>query len=297
MAPEAVDDAAGAGETVRARRVLVTSAVLLLLAGGCAAAGQAEPGGGTASAAAAGSAPAAAATTPSTQVSGTPVDPAAFLDRVMAASRAMTSVQGTITVSAGDRQVADGTYAGQAADGRVLAATAELTISMRDQHITLTMTIVDQRLYVHSDALEKELGYGKPWLEITKDATDQRIRQLAANLDGVLGAMGPNQFEQARSAVIAVGEVGPADRDGVTLQHFQVLIDARKAAEITGQQLPAQAPDTVLVDLWLDDQDRPVETSTQVSVQDQQITTRNQVTAFDEPVTITAPDPADVGTG
>lgn len=48
------------------------------------------------------------------------------------------------------------------------------------------------------------------------------------------------------------------------------------------------------VDLWVDGQGRVVTTTTTQTVADQQITATNHVTGFNQPVTITAPDPADV---
>jgi hypothetical protein len=52
----------------------------------------------------------------------------------------------------------------------------------------------------------------------------------------------------------------------------------------------------VPVDLWVDGQGRVVTTTTTQTVADQQITATNHVTGFNQPVTITAPDPADVAT-
>ena len=48
------------------------------------------------------------------------------------------------------------------------------------------------------------------------------------------------------------------------------------------------------VDVWLDELRRVVTTTTTQTVADQQVTSTNHVTGFNQPVTITAPDPADV---
>ena len=47
-------------------------------------------------------------------------------------------------------------------------------------------------------------------------------------------------------------------------------------------------------DVWLDELGRVVTTTTTQTVADQQVTSTNRVTGFNQPVTITAPDPADV---
>jgi len=64
----------------------------------------------------------------------------------------------------------------------------------------------------------------------------------------------------------------------------------------SGESSTPGEPVPVQVDVWLDPLGRAVTTTTTLTVANQQTVSTNHVTAFNQPVTITAPDPADVAT-
>jgi hypothetical protein len=67
-------------------------------------------------------------------------------------------------------------------------------------------------------------------------------------------------------------------------------------ASSTESSAPTGGPAPVPVDVWLDELGRVVTTTTTRTVAGQQVTSTNHGTGFNQPVTITAPDRADVAT-
>ncbi len=230
----------------------------------------------------------------------------AFLAQALSAAQQMSSVRGEITVQAGDagaeKQVASGTFTGSQAGGRMQTLSSDLTIAAKNQDVTIKMLYVDGKAYVGGDALLKELKIDKPWLEITSQSDNPQIAALGQQLESMRQGVGAEQIEKMQQAMVSSTEIGPEDVDGTPTTHYQVVIDVRKSLEALGSAAPsipagADIPDTIPTDLWLDDQGRMIKTQVEQQASGQRLVTTVRALAYDEPIDITAPDPAEVSTG
>lgn len=305
----------------RRRRPGVLLAAAALITAGCAAptvTGVAAAGSGagvastTVSSAVTDSATVSASTTGATPatgasgLTGTPIDVGTVLQRSVAASQQVTSLQGEMSVQTGDsgseKQVASGTLAGRQGDGRLQAMSVDMTVQAKNQDVNVKMLLVDGRAYIGGDQLLQQLKIDKPWLEISPNSDNAQIAALGQQLDSMAKGVGPEQLKQLQQAAVAATEVGPEEVDGIATTHYQVLVDVRRSIEALGSAAPsvpasADLPSTVPTDLWLDDQGRMVKTQVVQEVSGQRLVTTFTITSYDQPVDITAPDPSQVSTG
>ena len=224
----------------------------------------------------------------------------------------VTSITGSVSVD-GPTLTEDGTYRGTYRDGRVAGMSVDMTITSRGKLLTLTMVAIEGNLYVRSAALVSELQLTKPWLLISPDSSNPEIAQIAMTLSAILEGIGPAEYQQFAAAILAASDLGQDTIDGAPAHHVRALVDAVKsvaALDLTVPPLsstesstpsgesstPSGEPLPVQVDVWLDALGRAVTTTTTLTVANQQTVSTNHVTAFNQPVTITARDPADVAT-
>ena len=246
-----------------------------------------------------------AATSPA--ASGGSAGSLGFLRGALDASRLVTTMQGTISVQAGDgaseKQVLNGTFSGRQAGNRVDAMSVDMTVHAKsDQDLTLKLLSVDGTGYIGGDQLLQQLKVDKPWLELSPDSPNQQVAALATQLDSIREGVGPEQIEKLQEGAVSATEIGPEDVDGVATTRYQVVIDVKKSLEALGSAAPsipasADVPDTIPTDLWLDDRGRMIKTQVEQQVQGQRVLTTVQITSYDEPVDIAAPDPSEVSTG
>lgn len=230
-----------------------------------------------------------------------------FLSGALDASRLITTVQGTITVQAGDagseKQVVSGTFTGRQAGNRIDAMSVDMTIQAEDdEQLNLKMLFVDGTGYLGGEQLLQKLKVDKPWLELSPDSSNPQVAALGKQLDAMLEGVGPEQIEKMQAAAVSATEIGPETIDGVDTTHYEVVIDVKKSLEALGSAAPsipasADLPETIPTDLWLDDQGRMIKTEVEQQVSGQRVVTISQVTAYDQPVDISAPDPSQVSTG
>jgi len=198
----------------------------------------------------------------------------------------------------------DGTYQGTYRDGKVSGMTVDMTITSHGKLLSLRMVAVEGNLFVRSDALASELHLTKPWLLISVDSPNPEFAEIAMMLSAIVDGIGPAEHQPFAPAILAASDVGQDTIDGAPAHHFRALVDAAKSAAAldltvppatsTESSAPTGGPAPVPVDVWLDELGRVVTTTTTQTVADQQVTSTNHVTGFNQPVTITAPDPADV---
>jgi hypothetical protein len=59
--------------------------------------------------------------------------------------------------------------------------------------------------------------------------------------------------------------------------------------------MTASGVTSIPLELYLDSQDRPVQVTENLTVQGQRVTSKNVISKYDEPVSISAPPPGQVG--
>jgi len=245
---------------------------------------------------------------------GSPIDPTRFVSEVGPSFQGITSMTGSVTVD-GPTLTEDGTYRGTYLAGKVTGMSVDMTITSNGKLLALTMVEVENMLYVRSSALAAELHLTKPWLSISPNSPDPDVAQIAMTLTAILDGIGPAEYAQFAAAVIAASDLGQETIDGAPAHHLRALIDPDKsvaALDLTVPPPPSTVASTavstggtpatsgelpVQVDVWLDQSGRVVTTTTTQTVAGQRTVSTNDVTGFNVPVTITAPDPADVAVG
>lgn len=228
--------------------------------------------------------------TGSTALTGTPVDREQFLADLARANASVTSVRGALQVDGPSGLVAtfDATQSGGTLDGYAM----DMTVQVDGQEIPLSLLLVDRQLYLASDVLLPALGISTTWLLVDPASTDPTIAQLGDQFATVTDDLGAGQVDQLRAALREVVEVGPAELEGpdgtvLPVTHYQGLIDG-SVLEVDG------ASGDVPMDLYLDEQGRVVHTVTTARVGGQTITSTVSIESYDDPIVITAPDPAEV---
>lgn len=133
----------------------------------------------------------------------------------------------------------------------------------------------------------------KPWLLISAESSNPVVQQLATSLQSVTSSSSLDQYTAFTQAA-TVRLVGPEQVNGTDATHYALSVDVTKLPNDTPgrSDLLSAGLVTLPVDLWVDDQGRPVKVSEELTVQDQKVTTLVTLSKFDEDVTITAP-PAD----
>jgi hypothetical protein len=146
----------------------------------------------------------------------------------------------------------------------------------------------------------------KPWVKVDPNGADP----LSATLGPLLSALGgtgdlSRSLKNLTAGAATVTASTPDTMDGAPARKYATQVDlATLAAKGDDPAVTAAARlalsagvRTVSYDLWLDAQDRPVQVVTQVPVgQGIQASVTAHFAGFDEPVTITAPPAAEVGT-
>lgn len=296
----------------RRRGLVAVFAAGLLVLSAC---GLSRPGAASVTGSAAADASVASVASPATDPTGASAPGGSggsagslqFLAGALDASRSITTMQGTMTATAGDagseKRLFVGTFNGRQVGNRVDAMSVDMTIQAKnDQELDLNLLYVDGVGYIGGDQLLQQLKVDKPWLELSPDSSNQQVAALGKQLDAMLEGVGPEQIEKLQEAAVSATEIGPEDVDGVPTTHYRVVIDVKKSLEALRSAAPsvpasADLPETIPTDLWLDDRGRIIKTQVEQEVQGQRVVTISQVTAYDQPVDITAPDPADVSTG
>lgn len=239
---------------------------------------------------------------------GSPIDPTQFVASVGPGFQGVTSITGSVTVD-GHTVTEDGKYQSSYRDGKVTGMSVDMTIVSRGTLLTLTMVAVGGSLFVRCAALAHELQLTKPWLLISADSSNPEIARIAMTLSAILEGIGPAEYEQFAAAILAASDLGQDTVDGAPAHHFRALVDAEKSVaaldltvppppptEPTEASTPSGEPLPVQVDVWLDELGRLVTTTTTRTVANEQTISTNHVSGFNQPVTITAPDPTDVAT-
>lgn len=90
------------------------------------------------------------------------------------------------------------------------------------------------------------------WVPVTKDSTNPLIKQT---LDQVQLLSMRKQLDAFVAGVEKAGDKGAEEIDGVKTRHYTATVDTAKAYKQLGMTKDAGAPDSLIYDVWLDDDD------------------------------------------
>jgi hypothetical protein len=140
---------------------------------------------------------------------------------------------------------------------------------------------------------------GKPYLLVTPTSSNAVVKQLAASLDSALSSASLGSVSAFIAAADSVKLKGTQSIDGVSTTHYSVVVNiAKLPATLPGKDaLSSSGLATLPLELYIDDQGRPVQVTEDFQVQGQKVSTTVKVSNYDKPVSITAPPANQVGTG
>lgn len=159
----------------------------------------------------------------------------------------------------------------QAFDGSAVELDVRTTAG--GQAFDITTRVLDTTVYLTGGPFEQILG-ADTWIVITPDDLSA---STGMDLSGI--------FESARRAQSSLDQlrgmtqdgfevVGDEDVDGIATTHYRGTVDVDRAlSELDAEQSEALAavfdalPDTFDVDVWMDEQDRPVQVVTDLVVE------------------------------
>lgn len=295
------------------RRVAIAGVVGMLSITAACSSGSTPAASSTSAAAGspAASAPASASPTSAAQGSsagsGTEVTPADLSDRLVAGYQDVTSGKGTLQAGAAGQMV-DATFEGTFDNGTPSGISVTMTIPMQGDSVPFDVILADGNFYLSSPPLLSQLGITKKWLLISPDSTNPTVAQLGEQIQGTLQSLGsPDQTAKLAASATSVTEIGTEDHNGQQATHYQLTLDpealaaaeesAAPSADAAMSSAAAAVTEPIIVQMWVNADDRVIGTTTDTEASGQQVTAVYEVTSFNDPVTITAPDASEVATG
>jgi hypothetical protein len=161
---------------------------------------------------------------------------------------------------------------------------------------SLRLIIVNGKTYAK---LPPSLSAGsKPYVLVSPTSKNATVRQLASTLDSALSSASIGSVGAFITAAKTVKLVGSDTINGVKATHYAVVVDISKLpADLPGKDsLVASGLTTLPLDLYVDDQGRPIQVSEDFKVQGQQVKSLVSVSDYNKPVTVTAPPASQVST-
>ena len=220
----------------------------------------------------------AASESPDAQQSGGEVDPEEFGQRLAAAYDDLKSASMEMSIEG---------------SGATMEATGDVDYSGDDPAMSMEMSgaafgggtvkviMVDRVMYMQMP------GQGGKYLEV---ALDDPNSPLAGSFGSMESFDPRTTIESFTKSIDSVKEVGDEEVDGQSATHYVVTADTASVAGDLGADA-GKLPDQLTYDLWLDDQDRPVQM--EVDLEDQGSVTV-KMSDYDQPVTIKAPPASQV---
>ena len=168
---------------------------------------------------------------------GSPFDADEFTAKLEAAVEENPTVTIDVTIEDGSgRQTA--TASGQQDLGN---DALDMEVDMNGQE--LGYRLVDGRYY---------LAQPPKWVPVTEDSTNPVVAQT---LDQVQLLSMRTQFDAFVAGVEQAGDKGTEEIDGVTTRHYTAMVDTAKAQEQLGTERDPNAPEALIYDVWLDEDD------------------------------------------
>ena len=173
--------------------------------------------------------------------------------------------------------------------------------TLQDLDITEELgSVGKRRLLIVDQATYAQLGTanpaGKPWLLVTRDSTNPTARNLAVSLEAVRRSASLDHFSAFASAARTVTLAGKESVNGTPVNHYSIQVDVTKLPDGTPGRAPLLAAGitTLPIELYVDDQGRPVKATQDLTVQGQHTSTLIAFSKFNDPVSISAPPPDQV---
>lgn len=231
-------------------------------------------------------------TSSASPASPAPADAAGLADLLHRGISSVSSVHLALNVtspgqtinSEGDAKLASGTL-------QALDITEELgSVGKR------RLLIVDQATYAQVPGAANQAS--KPWVLVTRDSPNPAVRNMAVSLEAVRKSASLDHFSTFASAARSVQLVGKESFDGTPVTHYLVNVDVAKLPENTPgrQPLLGAGITTLPIELYVDDQGRPLKATQNMTVQGQHTSTVITFSKFNAPVSISAPPPDQVAT-
>ena len=167
---------------------------------------------------------------------GTPFDSKEFTSRMEKAVEANPTVAIDVDVTLGGEQEVSAKGVQDLANNAL-----EMDVEMGGQE--LGYRLVDGDYY---------LAQPPKWVPVTKDSTNPVIQQT---LEQVQLLSMRKQFDAFVAGVVGAGDKGSEEIDGVATTHYTATVDLAEATEALGQENAEGAPETVIYDVWLDEDD------------------------------------------
>ncbi|WP_435202282.1 LppX_LprAFG lipoprotein [Janibacter sp. GS2] len=167
---------------------------------------------------------------------GTPFDPDEFTDTLEKAVDANPTVHIDVTVTAGGQESAT-------ASGRQDLANDSLDMQVKTDGQQLGYRLVNGQYY---------LAQPPKWVPVTEDSTNPLVKQA---LEQVQLLSMRTQFDAFVAGVEKAGDKGTEKIDGVTTRHYTATVNTDKAYEQLGTDKDPNAPDSLIYDVWLDEDD------------------------------------------
>jgi hypothetical protein len=138
---------------------------------------------------------------------------------------------------------------------------------------------------------------GKPWLRAVASSTNPVLRQLATSISSAQQSASIDNSAQFATAARSLRLVGRETIDGEPCDHYDVTVDVVElaASQPNMQPLAGAGLTTLPVQLWVNQQNRPVRIAENFMVQGQSVSTLVTVSKYNAPITITAPPADQVG--
>jgi len=146
------------------------------------------------------------------------------------------TVQIDVTVTAGGQEIATATGQQDLANDSL-----DMQVDMNGQE--LGYRLVDGQYY---------LSQPPKWVPVTEDSTNPLIKQA---LEQVQPLSMRKQFDAFVAGVEDAGDKGTEEIDGVETRHYTATVDTTKAYEQLGTKRDPNAPDSLIYDVWLDEDD------------------------------------------
>jgi hypothetical protein len=224
---------------------------------------------------------------------GKPTDAAGLGGLMQSAIAGITSAHISLDVDAAGQKVS-GAGDEKLSAGKLVAM--DITEQLPGGAGSLQLIIVGGKTYAKlPPSLNKS---GKPYVLVTQDSSNATVRALAGSLNSALSSASIGSVGAFITAAKTVKLVGTGTVNGVKATHYSVVVDISKLpADLPGKDaLASSGLKTLPLDLYVDDQGRPVRVNEDFKVQGQEVSSNVTVTNYNNPVNVTAPPASQVST-
>ena len=134
---------------------------------------------------------------------------------------------------------------------------------------------------------------------VTTNSSNAAIRQLAQSINSSIQSASVDSASIFARAAASVKTVGKEQVAGVDTTHYAVVVDPTKLpATLPGKSaLNTAGIKSIPVDIYVDDQGRPVQVTENLTVAGKKTSTKAMISRYNKPVTISAPPASQVQTG